>query len=109
MRDAAIEAEKEFVFILADDLFIELENTDLLFIDSLGTYGHLTRELNLHSNKAQKYIIFHDTVQYATVGMDGGEGIMRAIQEFLTDHIEWKIKEVYTNNNGLIILDRCTL
>jgi hypothetical protein len=109
IRDAAIEAEKDFTFILADDLSIELEPTDLLFVDTLHTYGHLKKELELHAWKASKYLVFHDTVQYETVGVDGGEGIMRAIQEFLTDHIEWKIKEVYTNNNGLIILDRCTL
>jgi len=109
MRDAAIESGVDFTFILADDLFIELEETDLLFIDALHTYRHLKSELELHAGKARKYIIFHDTVHYGEVGVDGGEGIMKAIQEFLSSHIEWKIKEVFTNNNGLIILDRCTL
>lgn len=109
LRDAALEAGKDFTFILADDLSIELEPTELLFIDTLHTYGHLKKELELHSAKASKYIIFHDTTQYETVGVDGGEGIIRAIQEFLDADLNWEIKEVFTNNNGLIILSRCTL
>lgn len=108
MRDASIEAGIDFTFILANDLNIELEETDLIFFDTLHTYGHLSKELILHSGKARKYIIFHDTTQYATVGVDGGEGIERAIREFLTQNPVWTIKEVYTNNNGLVILEKCT-
>lgn len=108
MRDASKEAGIDFTFILADDLNIELEETDLLFMDTLHTYGHLKRELDLHSAKARKYIIFHDTVQYGAVGVDGGEGIERAIAEFLNQGTSWIIKEVYTNNNGLLIIERCT-
>jgi hypothetical protein len=107
MRDASVEADIDFIFILADDLSIELEETDLLFIDTLHTYGHLKKELELHAGKARKYIIFHDTVTYATIGVDGGEGIKKAIDEFLAEHTEWKVKENFENNNGLLILDRC--
>jgi hypothetical protein len=107
MRDASAEAMIDFTFILADDLSIELEETDLLFIDTLHTYGHLKKELELHSGKARKYIIFHDTAQYAHVGVDGGMGIWPAIQEFLDSNPGWRIKEAYENNNGLMILERC--
>jgi predicted O-methyltransferase YrrM len=107
LRDASVEAKVDFTFILADDLSIELEETELLFIDALHTYGHLKKELALHADKSRKYIIFHDTVQYGTVGLDGGEGIEKAIREFLDEHEEWKVKEAYTNNNGLLILERC--
>jgi len=109
LRNAALEAGIDFTFILADDLSIELEETDLLFIDALHTYGHLTRELLLHASKARKYIVFHDTVSYDKVGLDGGEGIGKAIHEFLGSNPQWKIKEAFENNNGLLILDKCTL
>jgi len=109
MREAAAEAMIDFTFILADDLSIELEETDLLFIDTLHTYGHLKRELDLHSYKARKYIIFHDTVQYRTVGVDGGEGMERAITEFLNTNPQWKVLRIFENNNGLLILERCIL
>ena len=106
LRDASEEAGKDFVFILADDLSIEIEETDLLFIDTLHTYGHLKKEFILHATKARKYIILHDTVSYDTVGVDGGEGIGLAIKEFLAENPQWQIKEEFTNNNGLLI---CTL
>jgi hypothetical protein len=107
MRDACAEIELNFTFILADDLSIELEETDLLFIDTLHTYGHLKKELALHSGKAKRFIIFHDTVQYGQIGVDGGRGIADAISEFLDENLQWEIKEVYENNNGLLILEKC--
>ena len=108
MREASAEVGIDFTFVLADDLSIELEETDLLFVDALHTYGHLKKELELHASKARKYIIFHDTVQYGNVGVDGGVGIEGAILEFMTANPEWTIKEVYENNNGLLILEKCT-
>jgi len=105
MREAAIEEGKDFEFILADDLSIELVETDLLFIDALHTYSHLTKELALHSHKARKWIILHDTVTYGKIGLDGGIGIEKAIFEFLETHPEWKIKEMYENNNGLTVFN----
>jgi hypothetical protein len=107
MREASAGAMVDFTFILADDLSIELEETDLLFIDTLHTYGHLKKELELHSGKARKYIIFHDTVQYGTTGVDGGQGIEKAITEFLNQNTIWKVHKTFDNNNGLLILERC--
>jgi len=108
MREASVEAGKDFEFILADDLDIEIVETDLLFVDALHTYKHITKELELHADKARKYLIFHDTVTYGIVGLDGLEGIRKAIDEFMSTHPEWKIKEEYLNNNGLLILEKCT-
>ena len=33
-------------------------------------------------------------------------GLKRAIDEFLENNEEWKLKEKYTNNNGLTILEK---
>lgn len=105
MYDAAHQAKVSFRFILANDLSIELEPTDLLFIDTLHTYTQLSQELKLHAAKARKYIIMHDTVTYGKRGADGGPGLQRAIDEFLAKHHpEWHIKDIYTNNNGLTVL-----
>jgi len=106
MRDAAIEAGKTFDFILANDLQIELEETDLIFFDTLHTYSQLKQELELHASKSRKYLMFHDTFSYGEHGIDGREGLMQAINEFLSNHTEWHIKEVYNNNNGLIIVEK---
>ena len=85
---------------------VEIEETDLLFVDSLHIYEQVQKELELHAGKAKKYIGFHDTTTYADRGEFGGRGIWPAIQEFIDSHPEWQLVERRTNNNGLTILKR---
>ena len=33
-------------------------------------------------------------------------GLKKAIQDFLASNSEWKLKEEFTNNNGLTVLER---
>ena len=89
----------DFTFILADTLEVEIEETDFLFIDTLHEYPQLKAELARHSDKARKYIGFHDTVSCETE-------LMPAINELIAQG-KWKIKEHHTNNNGILILERC--
>ncbi len=99
----------DFQFILGNDLEIELEPVDFLFIDTNHTYDQLTKELKLHSNKVKKWIALHDTTAYADyLTVDGRleGGLKFAINEFLQANSEWKIEAEYTNNNGLTILSR---
>ena len=101
-------------FILANTLDIEIENTDLLFIDTLHTYEQLKKELEIHSNKVNKYIIFHDTELFSNKNevIDGIQttqrknGLLPAIDEFLEENLNWKIIEKFVNNNGLTIMER---
>jgi hypothetical protein len=128
----ALEAAKEndvvMKFIKADVLKVEIEETDLLFIDTLHIYSQLKQELAMHAHKAKKYIILHDVVTYghkpepATFQTHSGhvhqipevlknyvkndKGIMPAIEEFLKAEPQWKIELMRTNNNGLMILKR---
>jgi hypothetical protein len=99
-NDLIISCKEEninFNFILADDLTIELEETDLLFIDTNHYYNQLNQELQLHGNKAKKYLIFHDTeIKEMTT----------AIFEFIKNNPQWIIIEYLHNNNGLIVLER---
>jgi cephalosporin hydroxylase len=85
---------------------IEIEETDLLFVDSLHAYEQVQEELRLHADKARKYIVFHDTTTYADNGEFGGKGIWAAVQEFVDSHPEWELTERRTNNNGLTTLTR---
>ena len=109
------------------DLDLELNSLyDLTFIDTWHIYGQLKRELNKFSKHTNKYIIMHDT----TVDEIDGEnirmklnieelqrksgftreelttGLKRAIDEFLAENSNWILKEKFTNNNGLTILER---
>lgn len=83
-----------FHFIKSNVLKTEIEKTDLLFIDTFHTYQQLKRELELHSGKVRKYLIFHDVVTFGEIGEDGSLGIMKAIVEFLEDP-DWEDHELF--------------
>lgn len=96
----------DFKFVKASTLEVEIEKTDLLFIDTFHTYKQLKGELDLHAKKCLKYLIFHDTETFGKNGEDGSnEGIQRAIDELLQGN-EWEYELIKKNNNGLTILRR---
>lgn len=94
----------DFDFIEGNTLKIDIEPTDLLFIDTLHTYGQLKKELELHAGKVGKYIILHDTETFGETGEDGGDGLMKAVDEFVKSRKAWGIEKQFSNNNGLLIL-----
>lgn len=97
----------EAIFHQQDTLLANIEPTDLLFIDTLHTFAQLTDELKLHGNKARKYLAFHDTTSFGDKGEDGTTpGLWQAIDDFMENNPEWKLKARYTNNNGLTVLQR---
>ena len=116
--DVAKQYGLNFSFTKADVLKIDIEETDLLFLDTWHAYDQLKAELERHSSKAKKYIIMHDTTSYEqrdeplTSGntfegeKSSGKGLWPAITEFLEANNEWQLHKRYTNNNGLTILKR---
>lgn len=115
----------DFRFQQANILTVEIEETDLLFIDTLHTYKQLSMELHLHADKVRKYLVLHDTVTFGH--MDGavvGEGdpppaleafcatlgdklgLRPAIEEFLTANPHWALEAHYPSNHGLTVLRR---
>lgn len=109
------------------DLTCELEQTDLLFIDTFHVYGHLKQELERWNKYVNKFIILHDTTideytsefvrhkiditnmmeKYNMTYHELYIGLWPAVEEFLSNN-EWKLKERFINNNGLTILERIT-
>lgn len=114
----AKEINCDYKFWLTNNLEIEIEETDLLFIDTWHSYKQLKAELELHAVKVRKYIILHDTILYGTqdelqsydafgwVNEFEKKGLLPALEEFLQNNKEWELHEVLTNNNGLTILKR---
>ena len=95
-----------FKFIRANVLDVEIEPTDLLFIDSYHTYEQLNRELELHSNKVRQFLAFHNTEAFGNIGEDGSRpGLQQAIDEFI-DSSEWELFAEFKNNNGLTVLSK---
>lgn len=100
-----VKNDTNFIFMIGDTLKIEIEKTDLLFIDTYHTYKQLKRELYIHSYNVKKYIILHDTETFAKVGEDRTiPGLKQAIDDFIYDYKEWKVHKNFINNNGLTIL-----
>ena len=110
-----------------NDLDLDIHsNFDLTFIDTWHVYGQLKRELAKFSKITNKYIILHDTtvdeiygetirigwnatVQSYDTGIPIDEincGLGRAVDEFLAANKNWMLKEKFTNNNGLTVLQR---
>lgn len=102
-----------------DVLKMNIEQTDMLFIDTLHTYNQLKQELIMHAPMVNKYIILHDTTAFGRVdeaiyqtasdlakGTDDKAGLQTAVEEFVARGF-FKYKEVFENNNGLTVLERC--
>jgi len=99
-------AGRQWTLIQADVNKIEIEPTDLLFIDTVHTYTQLSREFRMHADKARKYIALHDTVHFGEEGEDHKRpGLWQAVQELIGQG-QWEIKEHYPYCNGLTVLER---
>jgi hypothetical protein len=106
----------DFQFIKGDDTLLPPMDADLLFIDTWHCYPHMKKELQIHGNHSRRYIICHDTVSCGICGMPSPtqspdsmttmKGILPAIEEWLSTNLQWRIRENYTNNNGLLIMER---
>ena len=102
--------------MIGDSSSVEIEETDLLFIDTLHRYGQLKIELEKHASKCKKYIILHDTtlfafedegIDYIKTNLDNSKiGLWPAVEEFLQKNQNWYIVEKRSNNNGLTVLGR---
>lgn len=95
----------DFIFKVGDVLKIEIEKTDLLFIDTWHVYSQLKNELRLHADNVKKYIILHDTETFGVIGEDKkSPALLQAVNEFLKSNSNWVTEKVYKNNNGLYIM-----
>jgi len=97
---------------------------DLLFIDSLHTYKQVTCELAIFPPKTRRFILFHDTITFATMGANGesgtylpqpenradfdskSHGIRFAIDEFMIRNPEWRIVRHAPFGHGLLTLEK---
>jgi|GEM_PF-515531 len=119
----AEESGIQFSFWQANDMSVDIESTEMLFIDSLHTYCHLTYELEKFSPKVSKYIAMHDTSwgniddpvyhgdfsEYPPEYDRSKRGLWLAIEDFLQSHPEWTLHERYLNNYGFTILKRVSI
>lgn len=96
----AKQADIVFEFVRGNTLDLEIEPTDLLFIDTWHTYEQFLLELLLHSNQVRKYIVAHDTNEQCFPGMSC------AIEDFTNLNPHWKLVSYYENFPGTSVLER---
>jgi cephalosporin hydroxylase len=122
-KDLDIDVKYEWI----NNLSLEMShNVDLTFIDTWHVYGQLKRELSKFAPLTRKYIIMHDTTvdelygETLRCGLNAEQqsresgfpveeitrGIWPAVEEFLSNNPEWTIRERFSNNNGLTVLER---
>jgi hypothetical protein len=110
LKILADKSKVDFRFIQADVRKIEIEPTDILFIDTLHNYNQLSEELRLHAQKVKEVIILHDTTTFGLIdeieNKSKKRGLRIAVEDFLEANDFWEIKEVFENNNGLTILGK---
>jgi hypothetical protein len=101
-------------YIEKNVLDIDIEQTDMLFIDTWHQYDQLKKELNNHAKNVNKYIVLHDTFTFGIKGenfsgtdhLENPVGVLPALIEFMIENPEWKFKYHTINNNGLIVIQR---
>jgi hypothetical protein len=130
LRSTACRQWIEYTFTEVDDLEVaesRIPSVDLVFIDTVHDYLQLKRELARFAPKSSRYVVLHDTLTFGLVDeserngwqmgewiRDGGRGrrgLQAAIDEFLLGGggargDEWRLRERFTNNNGLTLLQR---
>jgi beta-1,4-mannosyl-glycoprotein beta-1,4-N-acetylglucosaminyltransferase len=107
LERAASEGAVDFTFHQADVLEIEIEPTDLLFIDTWHVEQQMAEELRRHADKARRYLVLHDTETFGLRGETAGHaGIWPAIAAFVRENPQWRLLHHFAHSNGLTVLTR---
>lgn len=120
-KTVAAENNVDFTFIQGNSIEVQIEQTNMLFIDTEHTYQHLHKELTLHSNNVTSCIFIHDTSGVYGAWEDWpynhprrGElanhptkyGMWAGVVDFLNENASWRLVERYEVGNGLTIIER---
>jgi len=82
----------------SDTLDCVIDLVDVLYIDTLHKYDHLTKELAIHGDKANRFIIFHDTFVRPE--------LKRAVRQYVNTHDEWTIVTECDISVGFMTIER---
>jgi hypothetical protein len=96
---------------------------DLLLVDSLHTYAQVEAELAHAADQVRRWLIFHDSISFGSVGANGETGhwvwsgdrppipataigIRPAIDALMIRDDSWRIASHETASHGLLVLER---
>jgi len=84
----------------------EIEETDLLYIDSQHTMKDLLRELNAHYDKVTRFIVVRGSQTNGERGEDGGLGLLPALRRFMKENRELSVIDQRQQQYGMTILSK---
>ena len=76
-----------------------LPNVDLMLVDSVHNYNHVSQELKIHAQTVNKYIIFHDTSLPT-------DQVHRAVNDFCMTNSAWQEVARSQENVGYTLIKR---
>jgi predicted O-methyltransferase YrrM len=98
-KQAAKEINVDFKYVIQDDLTINLDPCELLFIDTSHVEEHTYLELQRHADKATQYIVFHDIVEPRFCTMPG-------IRRWWKNNPQWIERYKDLNECGFLVLQK---
>lgn len=107
-----VKGRTNFQYRKGDTREIDIEPTNLLFIDTHHSYAQLSEELARHAGKVTTYLVFHDTWHFRFIDEDGPNvltrlhGLWPPIQEMLDRERCWEIVFELNSGFGLTVLKR---
>lgn len=89
----------------------DIQDTDLLFLDTIGTAPRLYSELQKYHSQVSRYIVVHDTQLYRDRGEDSTPqrptpGLLHALRQFMTEHPEWSVIYHTHEQYGLTVIGK---
>lgn len=109
---------------IEDSRLAQFGACDLLFVDSQHDYAQVKAELEAHASKVRRWLIFHDSITFGSIGAHGETGqhlwqyergmsvppealgIRPAVDEMMASDPSWRIAKHYTDSHGLLVLER---
>jgi hypothetical protein len=107
LETAARGAGIDFQFRQCNVLEVDIEPTDLLFIDTWHVEEQMREELRRHADKVRRFLVMHDTETFGLYGETVGcGGIWPAISDYMREHPEWRLLAHFTHSHGLTVFER---
>lgn len=75
-----------------------IDPVDVLYIDSLHEHDHLVKELAIHGDRVNRFIIIHDTHSYPELKM--------AVLEYVDNNKDWSVISECNVNVGFMTIGR---
>ena len=98
-QQAAEEVGVSFKFVIGNDIEIDIEPCELLFIDTMHTEDHTFNELLRHADKISKYLVFHDV-------NPNRFNTLKGINKWWVNHSEWQLKYQDFEDCGFMVLEK---